>query len=192
MRKLSLLLIASIGLFSILWFTSCNSDKKNSEEEIATYSVDELLAEAEGLVEKTVIIEGLCTHTCSHGAKKLFLMGSEDTKTIRVEASEKIGAFSTESVNSMVSVKGKVMEERIDEAYLVKWETSIEEQTAEEHGEEGAAGCETEKLAQNEAPAETEQERIENFRQRIAEEKAKTGKPYLSFYYIEAESYEIK
>ncbi|MCK9164196.1 MAG: hypothetical protein WCS10_06730 [Bacteroidales bacterium] len=192
MRKLSLLLIASIGLFSILLFTSCNSNKKNAKEEIATYSVDKLLAEAEGLVDKTVIIEGLCTHTCSHGAKKLFLMGSDDTKTIRVEASEEIGSFSKESVNSMVSVKGKVMEERIDEAYLVKWEEGIKAQTAEKHGKEDQGGCTTEKLAQNEAPANTELERIENFRKRITEEKAKSGKAYLSFYFIAAESYEIK
>ena len=193
MRKLSLLLIVCIGVVSMLTISSCNSNKNKTEEVAnATLSVDELLEKAESLTDSTVTIEGLCTHTCSHGAKKLFLMGSDDTKTLRFEASEAIGAFSKDCVNAMVSLTGKVQEERIDEAYLLKWEEGLKDKTAEKHGEEEGGGCDTEKKAQNEAAASSEAERIANFRTRIAEEKAKTGKAYLSFYYIVADSYSIK
>ena len=122
MRKLSLLVIACIGVISMLSISSCNSNKNKTEQaEISTYSVDDLLLKAEGLIDTTIIIEGLCTHTCAHGGKKIFLMGSDDTKTIRIEASEAVGAFSKDCVNAMVSVTGKVQEERIDEAYLLKY-----------------------------------------------------------------------
>lgn len=193
MRKLSLLVIACIGVISMLSISSCNSNKNKTEQaEISTYSVDDLLLKAEGLIDTTIIIEGLCTHTCAHGGKKIFLMGSDDTKTIRIEASEAVGAFSKDCVNAMVSVTGKVQEERIDEAYLLKWEEGLKDKTAEKHGDEEEGGCDTEKKAQNESAASSEAERIANFRTRIAEEKAKTGKEYLSFYYIVADSYAIK
>ncbi len=190
MKRLSLLLIAVIGVFSMLSISSCQNKSKQADEN-AVLTVDEVLAKGETLTEKDITIEGVCTHTCAHGGRKIFLMGEDDSKTIRIEAGEGKDAFSKDCVNSMVSVKGKVMEERIDEEYLMKWEEGIKAKTAEKHGED-EAGCETEKKALNETPADSEMERIDNFRKRIAEEKAKTGKAYLSFFYIVADSYEIK
>ena len=57
-------------------------------------------------------------------------MGSDDTQTIRVEAGEKIGSFKQETVNNIVRVKGKLVEDRIDEAYLAQWEEMLKSQTA--------------------------------------------------------------
>ncbi len=190
MKRLSLLLIAVIGVFSMLSISSCQNKSKQADEN-SVLTVDEVLAKGETLTEKDITIEGVCTHTCAHGGRKIFLMGEDDSKTIRIEAGEGKDAFSKDCVNSMVSVKGKVMEERIDEEYLMKWEEGIKAKTAEKHGED-EAGCETEKKALNETPTDSEMERIDNFRKRIAEEKAKTGKAYLSFFYIVADSYEIK
>lgn len=48
--------------------------------------IDDLLAGADSLAGKEVWIEGVCTHACKHGARKIFLMGSDDTQTIRVES----------------------------------------------------------------------------------------------------------
>ena len=45
--------------------------------------------------------------------------------------------------------------------------------------------------ARGEAPAGSIEERIANFRKRIAERKANEGKDYLSFYSITADNYEI-
>lgn len=174
---------------------SCNQKQKSTPSETAkiskTMQVDDLLNNAEGLVGETVVVDGVCTHICRHGGKKIFLMGSDDTQIIRVEASDNIGSFSQETVNSIVEVKGILMEQRIDEAYLVDWETRLAAGTAEEHGD-GEEGCATEQKAQNEQPANTEQERIANFRERIAERNEKEGKNFLSFYFIEAEEYTIQ
>ena len=137
MKKVNLLLIA---LASVIAFSSCNSNKKTSETENETetiqtiVTVDELLANAEQEIDNVVLLEGVCTHICSHGGKKLFLMGDDDSKTIRVEASDDIGAFKPESVNSIVKVKGTLKEERIDEAYLTQWEARLAEGVVDEIG----------------------------------------------------------
>lgn len=161
---------------------------KTAVEQSAVMDIDDLLTNAENLVGQSVTVEGVCTHICKHGGRKIFLMGSDDTKTIRVEGGE-VGKFDAKCVNNIVNVTGKVCEQRIDEAYLQQWEERVAEQTAEKHGET-EAGCSTEKKARNET-GNTATERIENFRKRIAEREAKDGKPYLSFYHLEAEKYTV-
>lgn len=189
--KKSLLFFAA---FILLLSSAACGNKKNKTQEAAaevvtTYDVDNLLEKAEDLVGQTITVEGVCTHICQHGGKKLFLMGSDDTKTIRVEANEEIGSFKEEVTNSIVTVEGKLVEDRIDEAYLAKWQESLKQQE-EKHGEDGK-GCSTEQKARNEKQANSVEERIENFRKRIAERNEKEGKNYLSFYHIEATKYVI-
>ncbi len=177
---------------ALIFAASCGkagqNDGKQTAEAPAAMQVDDLLAGAEQLVGDTVTVEGVCTHICKHAGRKIFLMGSDDTQTIRVE-SGKLGSFKQECVNSIVTVTGILCEERIDEAYLQQWEARLEAQTAEEHGN-SAAGCDTEKKVRQET-GNTPQARIDNFRQRIAQNEAETGKAYLSFYYVEATDYQI-
>ena len=185
-------MVAVAMIAACLVMVSCGGGKKQqaAEEAVVAMSIDDVMAKASGLVEQEVTIEGVCTHTCSHGAKKMFLVGSDDTKTLRIEAGE-LGAFDTKVVNNVVTVKGIIKEERIDEAYLVDWETRLKNQTEEKHGnEEGEGGCDTEKNARGET-ANTEEGRIADFRAKIAAEKEATGKEYLSFYHVVATSYEI-
>ncbi|MDR0891354.1 MAG: hypothetical protein LBN24_01930 [Mediterranea sp.] len=176
--------------------TSCGNKQKSNATAQATeqtngvMSVDTLLADADQLAGKEVTFEGVCTHTCKHGATKIFLMGSDDTQTIRVEAG-KLGSFDPKCVNSMVKVTGKLVEQRIDEAYLQNWEAQLKAKTAKEHGDKGEAGCDTEKKARGET-ANTPEGRIADFRAKIADRQAKSGKNYLSFYYVEASSYEVE
>ena len=186
-------MVAVMMVAACFMFSSCGGGKKqaqNAEEAVTAMSIDDVMAKAADLVEQTVVIEGVCTHTCSHGAKKMFLVGSDDTKTLRIEAGE-LGAFDTKVVNNVVTVKGTLKEERIDEAYLQDWEARVKNQTEEKHGnEEGEGGCDTEKNARGET-ADTTEGRIADFRAKIAAEKEATGKEYLSFYHVVAESYEI-
>ena len=185
-------MVAVAMIAACLVMVSCGGGKKQqaAEEAVVAMSIDDVMAKASGLVEQEVTIEGVCTHTCSHGAKKMFLVGSDHTKTLRIEAGE-LGAFDTKVVNNVVTVKGVIKEERIDEAYLVDWETRLKNQTEEKHGnEEGEGGCDTEKNARGET-ANTAEGRIADFRAKIAAEKEATGKEYLSFYHVVATSYEI-
>lgn len=155
----------------------------------AALEIDELLASADSLAGKTVTIEGVCTHTCRHGARKIFLMGSDDTQTVRVESGE-LGSFDPQCVNRIVRVTGTLDEQRVDEAYLAAWEEQTKAQTGERHGTT-EAGCDAEKAARQETGA-TVAERIADFRAKIAARKAVEGKDYLSFYYVTATSYEIE
>lgn len=155
----------------------------------AALEIDELLASADSLAGKTVTIEGVCTHTCRHGARKIFLMGSDDTQTVRVESGE-LGSFDPQCVNRIVRVTGTLDEQRVDEAYLAAWEEQTKAQTGERHGTT-EAGCDAEKAARQETGA-TVAERIADFRAKIAARKATEGKDYLSFYYVTATSYEIE
>lgn len=196
MKKLSTLLLILCLLPGTLLLQQCKSKapaqtEKQTSGNIQTLSIDELLGKSGQLAGQIVETEGLCTHICSHGGGKIFLMGSDDTKTIRVEAGKEIGKFKPETVNNMVKVKGTLVEERIDEAYLTQWEEKIKAQTDEKHGT-SEAGCSSEQKARGETTANSTRERIDNFRKRIAERKEKEGKDYLSFYHIEAQSYTIQ
>lgn len=176
--------------------TSCGNKQQKSASEATTeqsassaLEIDSLLANAESLAGQEVTIEGVCTHTCKHGAKKIFLMGSDDTQVIRVEAGT-LGTFDPKCVNSIVRVTGTLKEQRIDEAYLQNWEAQLKAQAAEKHGT-GEAGCDSEKKARGET-ANSPEARIADFRAKIADRKAETGKEYLSFYFMEADSYEVE
>lgn len=174
-------------------FTSCgnNNGTSNAEqvqEVPVALEIDQVLASADTLANQEITMEGICTHTCKHGATKIFMMGSDDTKTIRVEAAS-LGSFDQKCINSIVRVKGILREERVDEAYLQRWEASVAASAAEQHGD-GEAGCDTEKAARGET-GNTVAERIADFRQKIAARKETVGKEYLSFYFVEALAYEI-
>lgn len=188
--SLTLLLGMTLGL------ASCGDDSNKSKEQAsaeevttAALEVDQVLADPDSLVGDTIEIEGICTHICKHGGGKIFLMGSDDTKTLRVEAGESIGSFPQETVNSIVRVTGVLVEDRIDEDYLAQWEAQIADQAKETQGE---GGCAADMKANAEAEANTVRERIANFRTRIAERTEREGKAYVSLYHMEGLSYEIR
>ena len=190
-------LTIAIALMAMTFIgTSCGNKQQKSASEATTeqsassaLEIDSLLANAENLAGQEVTIEGVCTHTCKHGAKKIFLMGSDDTQVIRVEAGP-LGSFDTKCINAIVTVTGTLKEQRVDEAYLQNWESKLKAQTEKSHGET-AAGCDSEKKARGET-ANSPEARIADFRAKIADRKAETGKEYLSFYFMEANSYEVE
>ena len=188
MRKFS---AAMMLVVLTLIIVSCKSGNKSTVQpsEVAVYQVDDVLANGDELVGQEIEVEGLCTHICAHGARKIFLMGSNDDNTLRVESGGDIGAFDQSCVNNKVLVKGTLEESRIDEAYLKEWEESELAKTAEQHGN-GDAGCDTEKKARGES-GNSALQRIDDFRSRIAAEKEKSGKEYLSFYHLAATGYEV-
>lgn len=184
MKIKSLLILATVALFAI----SCGGNRAKSVTAEAVVEVETLLAGATEYVDKIIEVEGICTHICQHGARKIFLMGSDETKSIRIESGN-LGAFDQKCQNSIVKVIGTLCEERIDEAYLQNWEAAVAANSAEQHGD-GESGCETEKRARGETGSTTA-ERIADFRAKIAARKAAEGKEYLSFYYVVAQAYEV-
>lgn len=153
-------------------------------------SVDDVLTNAESLIDQSVTVEGVATHVCSKSGMKLFLRGENEDQTLRVESSGTIGKFAPEAVDHNVRVEGKLVEERIDEAYCQQLEEEIKNNTLVSHGEGGKA-CETEQKAENIAVGSSEMGRVNSFRERIAKRKATEGKDYISFYHVAADSYRI-
>ena len=190
-----ILLFIMLTTITSCLLTSCKSKTTQSATSQSQMSqsqileVDDILARADSLTGKTFTTEALCTHICAHGGGKIFLMGSDDTHVIRVEAGT-LGAFDPKCVNSIVRVTGTLKEQRIDEAYLQNWEAQLKAQAAEKHGT-GEAGCDSEKKARGET-ANSPEARIADFRAKIADRKASSGKEYLSFYFMEADSYEVE
>jgi len=205
----TLALCAALAAFTAS-FTSCSGNKQAQQEQAATgaLSIDDALAQADANVDKLVTVEGVCTHTCKHGATKIFLQGSDNSNVLRCEGRNlEGGAFSKDCVKNVVRVTGYVRETRMDEAYLQNWKRQYEEAVmqqqaaaveaegqgldAEEQEKIGtSAGCSTEAAARREQ-GNTIDEKIANYREQIAARKAAEGKEYLSFYHIEATSYEI-
>ncbi len=113
-------------------FFSCGNQQSKSTSEDAeksaiVYSVDELYANAVDLVGREVTIKGTVMHVCKQGGGRCFLMGSNEDFNIRVEAGEKIGAFSQEQMGSDLTITGIFKE--------VKTEADAHN-PAREHGEE--------------------------------------------------------
>lgn len=167
-----------------LAFAACSKQADNAQEETAQpLTVDEILATPDTYVDSLITLEGICSHTCAHGATKMFVLG-EDGQLLRVEAGE-LGSFNPDCVRNRVSVTGVLKEDRIDEEYLAAWAAEL----AEKHGD-GEGGCATENAAHGVHSTEVDSQIVE-YRARIAAREAAEGKPYLSFYYVEAQSYEI-
>jgi hypothetical protein len=193
--KMKKYVVLVVALMAMVNFNSCGNKQQKQQDEASeqvsgAIDVDSLLAAADSLSGQEVTVEGVCTHICKHGGRKIFLMGSDDTQTIRIEAG-KVGKFDQKCVNSLVKVTGMLVEQRVDEAYLENWENQLKAATAEKHGDSDAAGCSTEKQARGET-ANSPEQRIADFRKKIAARKARDGKEYLSFYYVEANNYEIQ
>ncbi len=189
LSQIRLAMLATVAL-AMVACTSNGSSENDNAEQAEALQVDDVLEQAESLVGDTITLEGVCTHTCKHGARKIFLMGSDDTKTIRIEAGD-FGAFKPECVNHLVTVTGVLVEDRIDEAYLQAWEAQVATAGGEQHGESKTAGCDTEKKARKETASTTEG-RIKDFRDKIAAQMAAGGKDYIAFYHVEAVSYSIE
>lgn len=201
MKKTSIFTI--LALFCLVLVSCGGSSKSESAEGSAgTISVDQLLADAENLVGDTVVIEGVCSHLCRHGGRKAFVVGSADSVLIRCEAFPLMGEpFPKSTIHQPIQVKGVVCEERVDEAAIQKMIQQYEEtqkataEKAAEAGEEAAGevevGCATERTAQGQKNLTAFEDRIADYRARIAARQEKEGKPYLSFYCLQAISYEI-
>lgn len=182
--------------------TSCGGSKSNTanaEETAEALTVDDILSNPDQYVDQTVTFEGVCSHLCKHGGRKAFIAGNADNMIIRCEAFPGMDApFAGETVHKPIKVTGIFHEERIDEQYCQELER-IEQERAYNINSEGGdvnpgesqSGCDTERAAQGQQNLTTLNERIADYRARIAQAKEKTGKDYISFYYVEATDYEI-
>lgn len=200
--KKAIYLFATVALAMLA--TACGGSKNQSndadaEEVSDALTVDEILTNPDEYIGQEITIEGLCSHLCSHGGRKAFIQGNADNMIIRCEAFPGMDQpFSAETIHKPLKVTGIFVEERIDEEYLQNLERAEQERVYNINNEGGDAvageqqsGCDTERAAQGQQNLNTLNERIADYRARIADRQEKEGKAYLSFYRIDATGYEI-
>lgn len=124
--------LALLSIVVLVFFGCGNQSKKQQEavdQPVVVLTVDELYEKAAELADKEVIVKGTVMHVCKQGGARCFLMGSNEDINIRVEAGEKIGAFTQEQMGSDLEISGILK--------IVMTEADAHN-PAKEHGEEGA------------------------------------------------------
>lgn len=128
--------LALLSIVVLVFFGCGNKSKKQQdavEQPVVVLTVDELYEKAAELADKEVIVKGTVMHVCKQGGGRCFLMGSNEDINIRVEAGEKIGAFTQEQMGSDLEISGILK--------IVMTEADAHN-PAKEHGEEGAEHAE--------------------------------------------------
>jgi hypothetical protein len=176
-----------LGILAItaIMFSCGNKEQKKEEaccnKEKATVTVDKVMEDMASYVDKNIVIVGTVNHVCSHGGKRMFIMGENPDVAIKITPSEEIGVFEKELEGSHVMVTGVVKELRIDEAYVANLENDDAESEAM-HDHSGGTHEETEEAAKE------KQHQLDAMREKIAQ--SETG--YYSQFWIEASKFEVK
>ena len=175
MKKYFLLLTVVFAL------VSCNNSAKQEKAETITeesakseapvYTFEEVLAQAETLIDKPVKVKGYVTHTCKHSGRRCFLAGEDQKVTMRVEAKGNIGGFNRELIGNQIEVVGVLRENRLAPEKIDAMEKAINEKAIKNDG--SAEACDTETA------------NIQKMREWMKE----NGKDYYSIYYIDGEDY---
>ncbi|MFV0591035.1 MAG: hypothetical protein ACK5M7_06595 [Draconibacterium sp.] len=147
MKQLLFTMMAAL----LISFSACNNTTKTAAPKeapataiasIQVIPVDSILELAPGLVDQEIEVIGHVTHTCKHSGKRCFLVGDNETFSMRVEAGGKITGFNRELVGNKLQVRGILKERRLSEEYLAQWEEKVKAQEQEEDG--SAESCEAE------------------------------------------------
>jgi hypothetical protein len=167
-KLLSLTLIAC-------FFLACGNKQKSEtiQPEAVVYTVEELIPVAEQNQDQAVIVTGLVEHVCMHSGKRCFIVGADESLSLRIEAGEAIGSFDQELIGSTIKVKGVLKEQ----TRLSSEDLDEREQTA---------------LAQKEAgedveSCETALNNIAGWRKWMQD----NNKEYYAVYFVDGESYEV-
>ena len=128
----NILVVFTISLFIF----SCKTETKKEEKAADTAAVEvvetpvlalgEFDSKAGDFVSKEIKVQGIVDHVCKHGGKKILLVTDEGDAHIFSEE-----RFDEALKGNEITVTGVVLEERIDEAYLLK----MEEDNIKSHSE---------------------------------------------------------
>ena len=186
-------------LFAVSLLASCGQQSKKSEtasdQEILPISVADFLTDATAFVDQAVEINGTVVHVCRHGGQRLFIIGEDGKKRVRITTGEDIAEFDVELEGSRVQVTGLVKELIIDETYLAEWEAEVLEGANHERGEghEGGVGHGDDHGDSQEEDTDEEEQREDQLAniQKVRDEIAESGSDHLSDYWIETIVYKV-
>lgn len=129
--RIILLVIATVFLvFSckpeVKKIQETNNLNENEVVETPVLALGEFDSKASDFVSKEIKLKGIVDHVCKHGGKKILLV--TDDGDAHVFSEER---FDEALMGSEIMVTGVVLEERIDESYILK----MEEDNIKSHSE---------------------------------------------------------
>ncbi len=165
-----------VGLILILSILGCtrNQKEKTKENDVdsAILTVGQVMDSPGEFTNNRITVEGMVTHVCRHGGKRLHLSASGSDLKLRVRTGENVPPFKRSLEGTTIRISGKISEERFDQAYLEKLKQGeTKKESHEEH---------------NNVPSSSEgvsQAYINELEQRIKS----SEKGYISQYWLTAE-----
>ena len=174
------------ALVIVTMLASCASKEQKKEthkDKTNKLTVEQVMSDIKNYVDKDVVVMGTVGHVCSHGGKRMFIMGNDHDVTIKVTPSKELGVFEKELEGSHVLITGKVKELKIDQDYVSNLEKELSEGTDNEAVHDHSDG-----KHENEDEHAEAIKHIEAMKAKIA--KSENG--YFSQYWIEAMKFEVK
>ncbi|MFP4047817.1 MAG: hypothetical protein ACLFT4_08705, partial [Bacteroidales bacterium] len=97
------------AIFAIMAFNACNTgeQEKQTKEENQALSVIQVMQNPEKYLDKEIKVEGMVSHICEHGGKRLHLSEGDSEEKLRVRAGKKIGQFQKELEGNHILISGK-------------------------------------------------------------------------------------
>jgi hypothetical protein len=130
MKRLSLLALISFLLVSASTLFAQGEMKSirveaSADSKIVVVTPETFQDYAVKNVGKEVEIKGMVVHVCKHGGKKMFIIGEDPEKRVKITVSEKVSVFEPELEGSVVLVKGVI--EPIEEEAVPEEEKAAED-----------------------------------------------------------------
>lgn len=176
MKKTALLFMLAIAMAIA---PSCKHNKQISkkqvrQKEVKNYlTVDETIASAEKLSNKTVHLIGTIEHVCKHGGKKFNIISAGGKNELKIELDENFESLDLTVIGNNVKVTGKLISHHLDAEQVKQWEQKMRDN---HKGEE------------NTQHFKDELKQIEDIHAKII-----TGKiPYYTNYTVKCENYEFE
>ena len=120
MKKITVLTVISFILFSAnTLFAQDITTTASAEPQVLILTPEKFQEVAVNNVGKEVEIQGMVVHVCKHGGKKLFIIGEDPEKRVKITTSDKVSVFLPELEGSTIMVKGiiePIAEEELPEA----------------------------------------------------------------------------
>jgi len=121
---ISFILVSASTLFAQDKMTA-TSTAVSADSKVLALTPEKFQEIAVNNVGKEVEIKGMVVHVCKHGGKKLFIIGEDPEKRVKITTSEKVSIFEPELEGSTIMVTG-IIEPIVEEA------VPEEEKTAED------------------------------------------------------------
>ncbi|MFC2107469.1 hypothetical protein ACFLRY_03940 [Bacteroidota bacterium] len=111
--------------------TQQQANTENTEEEQVAEAIiitpENFQDVAADYIGQEVRMEGTIVHVCKHGGKKLFIMGTDPEKRIKINAPDDMAAFQPELEGNYIAVIGIVEEIEVEEPEMEEGEVHEED-----------------------------------------------------------------